>query len=475
VFAKNDKLINQWVFVVNSNLIEKYFDYCRNSPFTNEIINSTIVLSGDVVTAVQKITLLDKGVFLVVDPDTPQLAVREKINWLIAQKYRSITHSMLVTRLNSEFKNHQQHVKSQSNLLQMAVHDLRSPLSAMICYSELLMDGFLNDIKEKGINPINIIHQNCQFLIDMVNDLLDLAQLEAGKKKLKLLRTNLVTIIKKVIRSLDGLTRAKHIVIITDFENIPDFFADTQKMERVVINLLGNAIKFTKSNGTIHIKCSKKGNFISLAIQDTGPGISKKDINKIFEKFNMGNGSKISGKGHGLGLAITRSFVELHGGSIFVESERHKGSTFVVHLPIEKRLESHNVYAEKRNLIFDIAQDIKGLESLNKLANAPVSYFTSDRDLMRELPDVGVSCFIINESFEFGSLSRRFFSIILQGRMSHIPCVVLIPSQLTSEESEMFKYLNIFFLKKPITILKLKSEITKMLEKERRKELAIQL
>ena len=184
---------------------------------------------------------------------------------------------------------------------------------------------------------------------------------------------------------MDGLARAKNIKISTEMKKIPDIFADTQKMERIIINLLGNAIKLTKSNGTVCIQSYKKGNFIVFAIQDTGPGIAKQDLRKIFNMFNIGDSSNISGKGHGLGLAITKSFVEMHGGTIFVKSERHKGSTFIIHLPIEKRLESIPSVIGRKMAVLDLAQDFSELKSMKKYGNCVVDYFRDEKKLVKKV------------------------------------------------------------------------------------------
>ncbi len=463
------------VFIVNPGLLSKYLKWCTSLGQSEERINSTIILSDKKLGATKKAALYNHGFFFVADCLTSERLFRKKLNWLIAQKLRFISHHAFASRLNAEFFNHHSHVKGQNELLHMAVHDLRSPLSAMLCYAELLMDGVLDDLTAKGIDPINVIHQNCQFLIDMVNDLLDVAQMEAGKKKLKLLRSNLVTIINKVSRTLAGLAKSKNISIELNLLKVPDIFCDTHKMERVVMNLLANAIKFTKHKGVIRIQCSKKGNFIILAIQDSGPGISKKDINNIFDKFNIGDDSAISGKGHGLGLAITRSFVEMHGGKIFVESERHKGSTFIIHLPIEKRLESTKHAKEVGVAILDYAGDGKGLRDVNKISGAAVEFFDSEDKLIKKMEGCNYACLVVNENNEYGNVSRAIFPEVLQGRFRFTPTVILVPNRLGNDEVELFSHLNIFFIQKPISVQILETKIQQALNKERRKSFSIRL
>ncbi|MFC1586461.1 sensor histidine kinase, partial [Fibrobacterota bacterium] len=362
-------------------------------------------------------------------------------------------------------------IQSQNDFFQMAVHDLRSPLSAMICYSELLMDGVLGGLKGESMAPIKIIHQNCQFLINMVNDLLDSAQLEAGKKKLKLVRANLSNIIKKVMRSLDGLARAKGIAVNSFLKDIPDVFIDPEKMERVYINLLGNAIKFTKPNGRIIIKCFRKGNFIVFSIQDTGPGISEKDLQKIFKKFSIGDDSSITGKGHGLGLAITKSFVEMHGGRIYVKSERHKGSTFIVHLRVEKRLEPLEKGSGKKTVILDLARDFPGLKAIRGVKHTTVKYFDSEKEWLKEFAKINCSCFIINDNHNYRYLGRNVLSFFTNRQSKRTPCFVLVPEIHAEEEMHMMENLNFFIVKKPVSISKLLKRIEAALSRDRRRPL----
>jgi hypothetical protein len=241
-------------------------------------------------------------------------------------------------------------------------------------------------------------------------------------------------------------------------------------MERVVINLLGNAIKFTKVGGTISIRTFQKGNYIVLAIRDTGPGIKEKDIQKIFDKFNIGDDSSISGKGHGLGLAITKSFVEMHGGRIYVKSERHKGSTFIIHLPIEKRLEPVPKPVERRVAVFDLGKDLGQLRRLAGRHALEVDYTTDENEVMERVLRGNYSCLVINEKCNYESLNLKVFADILEGRLRYMPVLCLVPSQMSDDEIELYHYLDIYVIQKPVSVEKLSDQIKKALEKDRRKD-----
>jgi anti-sigma regulatory factor (Ser/Thr protein kinase) len=241
-------------------------------------------------------------------------------------------------------------------------------------------------------------------------------------------------------------------------------------MERVIINLLANAVKFSKHNGTIHIKSSQKGNFILFSIQDTGPGIAKKYLKDIFKKFHMGDRSSITGKGHGLGLTITKSFVEMHGGKIFVKSQRHKGSTFVIYLRVEKRLEPVRASIEKKVVILDLAGDLQGTKNRIKCGNMKIQYFKTEKEWARRLSDINCACLIINERYEFRTLNREVVSFLLNKKMKHIPCCIIFPVELSQEERDLYNHLNIHFLNKPITIDRLEHEINAAIKMDRRKK-----
>src|SRR5690606_25405255 len=227
------------------------------------------------------------------------------------------------------------------------------------------------------LEPIRTIHRNCQFLIDMVTDLLDSAKIGSGKLQLKLEKVDFNKEVELAVKSLLGLADAKTIQIDLSLAPIQDLYLDVQKVSRVLSNILGNAIKFTKAGGRIVVRSRQQDNVLALSIQDTGPGITPADLEAIFEKFHTGSESNLAGKGHGLGLAISKSFVELHGGRLFVESTRHKGSVFIVHLPVEKRKSSAVRQTMRKLLILDLGRDIPGLReaaSGTDLGNFQVDY-----------------------------------------------------------------------------------------------------
>jgi len=360
---------SQHVYVVHPDSKES-FSYWSNAhagPEAQEIYSHTFyVLSGS------------ESLFLSCDSGyrLAGLGHENFILWLqglYCEVLQKRAFSLILYRQNKLIENHKTQIELQDELLQMAVHDLRSPISAMICYSELLMDGVLDAVPGSPGNPLQIIHQNCQYLMDLITDFLDSAQLESGKTSLSLSKVALGQLVEKVSHSLGGLAKVKDVSIEHNLSPLPDLYVNEQKIERVLLNLLANAIKFTKKGGKIWIRTSAQDNDAIVAIKDSGPGIPVEDQAGIFEKFNVGDKSVIQGKGHGLGLAIAKKFVELHGGKIFVESVRLKGSTFILHLPIEKRLVRQKT-VNRALLILDPAAELDSALFAAKLGFPCYSY-----------------------------------------------------------------------------------------------------
>jgi nitrogen-specific signal transduction histidine kinase len=382
------------------------------------------------------------------------------LKFLLARKAKMLALKTVNQRLWMRTKVLRDDLNRQNEFLHMAVHDLRSPLAAMVCYAELLMDGVLGNIGSSQLEPIRIIHRNCKFLIDMVTDLLDSARLGAGKLQLKLEKTDFRKEVEASIASLRSLADNKNIRVEMDLRPVPEVFLDLLKFERVITNLLGNAIKFTKPGGKITVRAESRDDLISLSIQDTGPGIPAAEWEAIFKKFELGTTESIGGKGHGLGLAISKSFVEMHGGRLFVESTRGKGSVFVVHLPVEKRTLSDVQEKDRRKrklLILDMADDLPGLEQVGSaigLESLQVEYLSSttvaglDWGLLR---DPHFDILLINEAPASGNFGWDYYST-LPGVMNADEKYMLIPSIMPESDRDVRRSHDFSIWVKPCTL-----------------------
>ncbi len=228
----------------------------------------------------------------------------------------------------------------KEDFVSAVTHELRSPLGAIESYLNLigeeLEDGISQDTWRNYLDRLRV---NTQRLTRFVNDLLDVAAIERGKVTLDRQRMNIAFLIQDILGLFTAKLQEKKLEArVSVPELLPEVFADPEKVRQVVVNLLSNAIKFTPANGriTIHLSLLRGNKDVQVAIQDTGTGIAPADQLKIFNKFEQVESARqvVKGpKGTGLGLAISKSLVELHGGTIGLESELGKGSTFYFTLP----------------------------------------------------------------------------------------------------------------------------------------------
>lgn len=231
--------------------------------------------------------------------------------------------------------------KAKSEFLANMSHELRTPLNAIIGFSEILRDKLCGDLNEEQMDFVMDINSSGHHLLQMINDILDLSKIESGKLELKYEEFKIDEAIEGVLTTLKGLANKKYLSLETFFHNPNELiFADHVKFKQILYNLLSNAIKFTPEKGkiTIHTKSFRdesERDFIEVAVSDTGIGIAPEDYPKIFVEFKQVD-SSISRKyeGTGLGLALTKKLVDLHGGKVGFESKPGVGSTFYFTLPI---------------------------------------------------------------------------------------------------------------------------------------------
>ncbi len=222
---------------------------------------------------------------------------------------------------------------------QTASHELKTPLTAVNEFISIILDGIAGPLNEPQTEFLSIAKKNCSLMTLYINDLLDISRLDTGKMSINLQPTNFNDIVTQAIKSSHSLIVQKNISLSLNIpDDLPEIFADEQRILQVITNLLSNAIKFTDNYGTITIDASEDPALpdrIKISITDTGCGIPEKDIDNIFERLYQGKNAKnVSNAGLGLGLSICKQLVNLHGGEIFVESVVDQGSTFSFTLPI---------------------------------------------------------------------------------------------------------------------------------------------
>jgi two-component system sensor histidine kinase VicK len=226
----------------------------------------------------------------------------------------------------------------KSNFLTNVTHELRTPLMAVQKSIALILSKATGPVSETQEQFLSIAERNLKRLTILINDLLDLARIEAKKMELKREYSSIEKVINESVEFLSTWAKAKSIEIEKNIQkDMPEINIDQAKIHQILNNLIGNAIKFTPNNGLIKVEASfkedKKETWISVA--DNGVGIAKEDIPKVFDKFYQG-GERVSTdiSGTGVGLSIAQKLVELHGGRIWVESEKDKGTKFTFTLPL---------------------------------------------------------------------------------------------------------------------------------------------
>ena len=224
----------------------------------------------------------------------------------------------------------------KSQFLASMSHELRTPLNAIIGFSEVLLETMAGPLTEKQAEYLQDILSSGQHLLSLINDILDLSKVEAGRMDLELTTFDVSTSLESALNLIRERANRHAIQLKLEVdERVGLFTADERKFKQVVLNLLSNAVKFTRENGMVRVKAVLKDENLEVSVSDTGIGISKEDQKKIFTAFQqVGDDYTRKQEGTGLGLDLAKKFVELHGGQISVESELGRGSTFIFTLPV---------------------------------------------------------------------------------------------------------------------------------------------
>ena len=236
-----------------------------------------------------------------------------------------------------EDKSHQLEIASQhkSEFLANMSHELRTPLNAIIGFSEVLADRMFGELNEKQEEYLKDIYASGTHLLSLINDILDLSKIEAGRMELELTDFDLPTAIENALMLIRERAGRRSIALHTNIDNrLGQIQADERKVRQVVLNLLSNAIKFTPEGGRIQVGAVPKDGLIEVWVSDSGVGIAPEDQEAVFEEFRQVGTAEKKVEGTGLGLTLCRKFVELHGGRIWVKSVLGVGSTFTFTIPV---------------------------------------------------------------------------------------------------------------------------------------------
>ncbi|MFC7290863.1 PAS domain-containing sensor histidine kinase [Hirschia litorea] len=267
------------------------------------------------------------------------LGKEKKLRRLVLELDRMQGQSEEHARKYSEQKNKAERAsQAKSVFLANMSHELRTPLNAINGFSEMLIKeifGPLGDERYKGY--AEDILSSGQHLLDMINDILDMAKIEAGKMSISTREIDPVDAVDSAIRMIRRRAEDKDISIKLDVsDDIPDIEGDHRAIKQMVLNLVSNAIKFTDAGGAIKVSITKENAFVRVSVADNGIGIPKKDLPRLAQPFEQSSADESrNSKGSGLGLSLTKSFAEMHGGKLILESELGVGTTVSFLLPID--------------------------------------------------------------------------------------------------------------------------------------------
>jgi signal transduction histidine kinase len=235
-------------------------------------------------------------------------------------------------RLNEELKRLN---KVKSDFVSAVSHELRTPLTSIKGYASILMTGKLGDVPPAQKERLEKIDKHSNSLTHLVNNLLDIARIESGRVQMDIREVSIKEMLDSVVDIITPQIKEKDITLKTNLKTASNNIkADPSQLERVFVNLLGNAVKFTPQKGKITISCEDKKDCVEFGVEDTGIGIPKDDLEKIFEEFyRADNALDQKVKGSGLGLSLVKKIIEAHKGRIWAESELGKGTKFSFIIP----------------------------------------------------------------------------------------------------------------------------------------------
>jgi len=227
--------------------------------------------------------------------------------------------------------------RHKSEFLSNMSHELRTPLNAIIGFSEVLLERLFGELNAKQADYLHDILESGKHQLALVNDILDLAKVEAGRMDLELSSFSLQETIDSGVMMVRERAARKGIALKVDSDqSVNAIEADERKVKQVLFNLLSNAVKFTPEGGTITVRTHAASDAVEISVRDTGIGIAPEDQQRIFEEFAQAGSGKNVDASTGLGLTLAKRFVELHGGAMTVESAVGLGSTFTFSLPLRR-------------------------------------------------------------------------------------------------------------------------------------------
>jgi signal transduction histidine kinase/CheY-like chemotaxis protein len=348
--------------------------------------------------------------------------------------------------------------RAKSDFLANMSHELRTPLNSIIGFSEVLEDELYGELNEKQIEYVRDINNSGRHLLDLINDILDLSKVEAGKMELELSSFFVKEILGASISLFKENALKRNLSLSLDI--MPDadveIEADMRKLKQIMFNLMSNAVKFTPDGGSVRVTAQMtrdegRGTRVEVSVEDTGIGMKAEDISKLFKEFTQLESpyTKLY-EGTGLGLALTKKLVELHGGSIRVDSKAGEGSKFIFTIPLRqpekpKPLSLNRLLPQsdrKERFVLTIDDDPKTLSIIDEALSGggyKVFNVSNGEDgvmaAIREIPDLIILDLMMPDMNGFEVINK----LRADDRTASIPIVVITAMSLSNEDKERLK------------------------------------
>ena len=449
----------------------------------------------------------------------------ELLNYLLPIINISI-HDSLVLRAITDFKNNletkvnerttelmeaqdklSEIIEAQNRFFTNISHEFRTPLTLILGPSKQILEQTKND---KVREEVNLIYRNAKKLNMLANQLLDISRIEAGQMKLRTIEQDLLPVIKRIIYSFQSFAERKNILLNFDYDQEEIIlYVDEDKIDKILSNILSNALKFTPNGGSVKVNVCIKGKAVEISISDNGIGIPREQLDKIFDRFyQVDNKLSKEYEGTGVGLALTKELVELYKGKIIVESEEGKGSVFKVILPLGKEhllmeeivkdIQKRIVEGKEDNIYTSLTDDfvlnnnsrnnIDTTESTNKPLlliiedNSDVREYIIDilgeyyeiveasngeegiKQSLNEIPDLIISD-IMMPKVDGIKLCQ---TLKTDSRTSHIPIILLTAKSTLNDKIEGLQTGADDYIMKPFEAEELKARIKNLLEQRKR-------
>jgi two-component system, NtrC family, sensor kinase len=280
------------------------------------------------------------GALIVMRKRTGTFAAEEValLQTFATQSALAIQNARLFREIEEKSRQLEAASQHKSEFLANMSHELRTPLNAIIGFSEVLSEKMFGELNDKQEEYSKDIHASGQHLLSLINDILDLSKIEAGRMELELTEFDLPTALENALMLVRERAQRRSLTLHKEVDaGLGQIQGDERKIRQVVLNLLSNAIKFTPEGGRIELAAAPKDGCMEVSVTDTGVGIAPEDQERVFEEFRQVGTAEKKAEGTGLGLTLCRKFIELHGGKIWVKSQLGQGATFTFTIPVRRR------------------------------------------------------------------------------------------------------------------------------------------